>query len=131
MPKLLLATSLLFASHFGLSQAQGNPKFVDGPGQVFVFNGTDVTKPGNYLGCMAEDGAFTLNDCAIFTRSGNGLFTSKGNCTWHDSSKLQNSDSIYGHDSFAWSCTKDLPSDLYYSFVSLPSFISNVVYVNS
>lgn len=118
MTTLLLTTALIFGSFLGVTQAQGNPNFVDGKGQILVFNGSDITNPLNYLGCMAADGAFVLKDCAFFTKADYSISSSLGNCTWHDDTKQENKDSIYGGGSYAWSCGKQLQTDGYYSFVS-------------
>ncbi|RKU47781.1 hypothetical protein DL546_006473 [Coniochaeta pulveracea] len=101
-----------------LTQAQ-NPAFASpGHGNIHVVNGTSITNPGNYLGCMADDGAFTLDTCAIFTHVNSTLASQLGYCNWHDPTKPTNVDAIYGQNVHAWSCASGLTSDGYYTLVS-------------
>jgi hypothetical protein len=120
MVSTLFSALLLVAGHLSLSTAQANPAFV-GSGYIHVLNGSDITKASiaDRIGCMDKTGAFTLSDCAVFTRMNSGLFSSAGNCTFHDPSQPENLDSAYGRMSTAWHCTSGPAyQDAYYSFVS-------------
>ncbi|OIW32949.1 hypothetical protein CONLIGDRAFT_156882 [Coniochaeta ligniaria NRRL 30616] len=115
MVSRLFFTSLLLAGHLGLSQA--SPAFV-GQGRIQVLKGDNITaaRPSDRIGCMHETGAFTLSDCGVFTRVGNGLSSPLGNCTFNDDTQPANVDSIYGQRNYAWVCRNGVDNWLYYSF---------------
>lgn len=109
---------LLLAAHLSLSHA--NSSFT-GQGYIQVLKGDNITaaRTSDRIGCMHETGAFTLSDCSVFTRVGNGLSSRLGNCTFNDNTQPANVDAIYGQRNYAWVCRNGVDNWLYYSFVSV------------
>lgn len=105
----LFATLLLAAST--TTHAQSVEAEFHGRGRVFVLNNDIIEKatPRDTIGCLNAHGVVTLNDCAVFTRSEdwpNELVSSEGLCTFRDTSTAENLASVYGRNSFAFSCAK-------------------------
>jgi hypothetical protein len=115
----LFSVLLLLAGHLGLSRADTANATFTGQGYIQVIKGDDISKadPSNRIGCMSETGAFTLDDCGVFTKDGRGLTSPLGNCTFSDVTQPANVDAIYGQRNHAWVCREGVDNWLYYSFV--------------
>ncbi|KAI1097737.1 hypothetical protein F4804DRAFT_152365 [Jackrogersella minutella] len=83
-----------------------------GSGQIYIINSTSFgsATPSESIGCLDETGAFTVSDCATFTKLStypNTISTSAGNCTFLDTTQPANTDNAYGAHSYAWHCRED------------------------
>ena len=120
MVSKLLSSLLLLAGHLSLSLADGGSPLFAGQGYIHVVNATEWSKVdlANRLGCMSETGAFTLDDCGVFTKSDDnpGLTSRLGNCSWSDDTQPANVDAVYGQRNYAWVCREGVASWLYYTF---------------
>jgi hypothetical protein len=109
-------TLLLSAGYLSLCNAS-----FSGQGYIQVLRGDNITtaSPSDQIGCMHETGAFTLSDCGVFTKVGNGLSSGLRNCTFGDDTQPANVDAIYGQRNYAWVWRNGVDNWLYYSFVSV------------
>ncbi|KAI2463649.1 hypothetical protein F4781DRAFT_110546 [Annulohypoxylon bovei var. microspora] len=83
-----------------------------GSGQIFILNSTSLggASPSDRIGCLDATGAFSLDDCATFTKSNTSplsISSIVGNCTFADASQPANTDNVYGAQSYAWHCLDD------------------------
>jgi len=120
MVSTLLSSLVVLAGHLSLSQADGGSPLFAGQGYIQVVNASEWSKVdlANRLGCMSETGAFTLDDCGVFTKAEDnpGLTSRLGNCSWRDDTQPANVDAIYGQRNYAWVCREGVDNWLYYTF---------------
>lgn len=112
MPRITLLSALsallLTAS---LTHAAGSEDF-EGQGEIHVLNSEsyDKARPSDRIGCLDKTGALTVNNCAVFTKVKgypDTLATEAGNCTFSNRAMPENSDNVYGRESFAYSCSAE------------------------
>jgi hypothetical protein len=100
----LLASARLTSAAAGRANGMGIIQVVQ------VFNEQWTTDKTAVVGCLSTTGRFVKPqnpavDCGIYTGTDGRLSTSAGNCTFSDPSKPANTDSKYGGNDHAWSCT--------------------------
>ncbi|XDG03881.1 hypothetical protein ABKA04_003496 [Annulohypoxylon sp. FPYF3050] len=80
-----------------------------GSGQIFIINSTSLTdaNPSQSIGCLDATGAFSIDNCATFTKLKSSVSSDAGNCTFTDASQPANTDNVYGANSYAWHCLDD------------------------
>jgi hypothetical protein len=102
------------------------PADFHGVGRIHVLHSDDwsTASPADAVGCVSDEGRFTKDDCGIFRVDSAYPYTimsRTGNCTFQDTSQPTNTDSYYGANDHAWSCTTKGPVDVYdglYTIVS-------------
>ncbi len=110
-PTLLSALSALLMLTTPSVHASVTDEFV-GKGYIYVLNHDNLASatPADRIGCLNERGALSVNSCAVFTRLDAPpytLSTNAGNCTFDNRNTPANRESIYGENSYAWSCRED------------------------
>jgi hypothetical protein len=109
------------------------PSAFTGKGNILVVAANDWTKalPENQVGCLNDDGRFTADECGVFTAPTNSytnwwVSSRHGNCTFEDSSKETNTDSIYGKSDHAFTC-KPIEVSIYEGVYSIVSGLGAVL----
>ncbi|KAI1086046.1 hypothetical protein F5B19DRAFT_498728 [Rostrohypoxylon terebratum] len=96
-----------------------------GTGQIFVINSTSFAdaNPSQSIGCLDATGAFSVDNCATFTKLKTASVASEiGNCTFTDSSQPANTDNVYGANSYAWHCLGGYSANIYDGLYTVNGF---------
>ena len=95
-------------------------------GHIQVLNTTSfaTANPADAIGCLDTRGRLVRDDCAVFSQLANAphtFSTSAGVCTFRNTSRPANTDSMYGKGNHAWWCGDKLNDPVvesYYPAVS-------------